>query len=149
MKTVRLSLKQHAMKKLLALFLIIFCLSCSNEDETVTLDVSNIKLIDVGQITYNYSFDATFVGDSTCECKIRTVNIKKGDSIASLDAFLKESELYINIISSPYDFDCNLDSCFTVHDLYFDLNLLNQKEYYVTLSINNGIVENGNPHEFN
>ncbi|WP_297101559.1 hypothetical protein [uncultured Draconibacterium sp.] len=137
------------MKKLLALFLFIFSLSCSNEDETVTLDVSSIKLMDVGQITYDYSFDATFVGDSTCECKIRTINIKKGDTIASLDAFVKGSELFIDIISSPYDFDCNLDSCLTVHDLYFNLNLLNQKEYYVTLSINNGIVENGNLHEFN
>lgn len=134
------------MKIFLLSLLLIICISCAKEVETVTLVVSNIRLIDVGQISHNYSFDAVIVGDSTCECKIRTVNIKKGDSIASLNAFVKGNELHIDIISSPYDFSCMEDSCFTVHDLYFDLNLINQKEYYVTPSINNGVSESGHPY---
>lgn len=136
------------MKNWLLHILILFIVSCKQDDETVTFDVSNIRLIDVGQITHKFSFDATIVGDSTCECIIRTINIKKGDSIASLNAFIKGNDLHIDIVSSPYDFDCNEDSCFTVHDLYFDLNLLNQKEYDVTLSINNGCAEGGCPYDF-
>ncbi|MBK5215873.1 MAG: hypothetical protein JJE53_03670 [Candidatus Pacebacteria bacterium] len=130
---------------LLSFLLIIFSVSCTQEDETVTLDVSNIRIIDVGQIAHDYSFDAAIVGDSTCECKISTVLIKKGDSIATLSAFVKGNELHIDIISSPYDFDCNEDSCFTVHDIYFNLNLVNQKEYYVTPMINGSDSERGNP----
>ncbi len=129
---------------LLSLLLIGISVSCKKEVETVNLEVSNIRLVDVGQVNdYNYSVDAAIVGDSTCECKIRTIIIKKGDSIASLNAYTKDNELHIDITSSPFDFDCNEDSCFTYHDLYFNLNLVNKKEYYVNPWINNGNSEQG------
>lgn len=125
--------------------LLLLIVSCNKEEEIVPLHVSSIRLIDAGQITHNYSFNAAIVGDSTCECKISTVLIKKGDSIATISAFVQGKELHIDITSSPYDFDCNEDSCFTVHDVYFNLNLVNQKEYYVTPMINNSDSEKGNP----
>jgi hypothetical protein len=122
---------------LLSFLLIVLITSCKeNEEDTTSLDVSNINLIDVGHGTSGFDFEAHSVGDSLCECMIRVRNIKKGDSIATFNALLKGNDLTIDIVSSPYDFECNDDSCFTVHELYFNLNIV-PKEYSIFLNVNN------------
>lgn len=74
MSAIRGRLVQNEAKSLknwLLLLFVFLVISFNQEDEIATLDVSNIRLTDIGQITYNFSFDATIVGDSICECTIK------------------------------------------------------------------------------
>jgi len=122
--------------KYVVIFFIVFLMGCNEkEDQPVSLIVRNIELDDIGRIPYNFQFDAVSEEDHIVKCRIRTLYIKKNDRIKSIDALNKEKALVINIISYPYDFNC--DTCLTVHDLYFELIGLKQQKYDINISINN------------
>ncbi|MDR0614044.1 MAG: hypothetical protein LBG45_11395 [Dysgonamonadaceae bacterium] len=123
------------MKNLLLLF-ILFVSSCNNDDELMPLHITDIQLTDVGQIHYEFSFDAAPGENGTQKCTVKTLNIKKNDTIKYIDGFIQGEKINIDIVSAPYDFDCNEDSCFTVHNVSFGLNGLKTKEYNINIRVN-------------
>lgn len=134
------------MKHWLIILSLLLLGSCVEEEEIITLDVSQIKLVDRGRISHQFSFEGEIVGDSITAVRIRTMMIKKGDSINYINASLTGKDLRIDIASTPYDFYCNEDTCFTVHDVYFNLNLAKIEKYDIDLRINNGVAERGIPY---
>lgn len=128
------------MKKILFILSICFFISCcENEDEITYLDISDVEFIDLGKIPFESSFIAIPNRNGFQECTIRTIGIKKNDNLRSAKAYIKtkSNKLYIDIDSSPHDFDCISDSCFTVHDIKFNLYGQRSKEYTIIIGINN------------
>ncbi len=125
------------MKKLTVILLIVFLTGCDKDNERrKDLKVEDINLIDIGRgETAENKFEKNLVGD-TLHCKIRTLYIKKNDTIAYINAFIEKNVLNISAVSSPYDFDCNADSCFTIHDLSFKVIGVNKNNYPINIWIN-------------
>ncbi len=132
------------MKSLLLFLMVLFLVSCDNDDERIPLNITDIQLTDMGQIHYEFNFDAAPGENGIQKCIIRTVNIKKNDSIKFIEGFVQGNKINIDIVSSPYDFDCDLDTCLTVHDLRFNLNGLKAKEYNLNIWVNYSHVYNSN-----
>ena len=62
---------------LLSFLLIVLITSCKeNEEDTTSLDVSNINLIDVGHGTSGFDFEAHSVGDSSRHLQRKTPHIR-------------------------------------------------------------------------
>ncbi|GHT60769.1 hypothetical protein AGMMS50239_10350 [Bacteroidia bacterium] len=111
--------------------------SCSDDDEEkIHLEVADIHLKDIGRISAKFEFDITSICDSVKKCTMRTHAIKKNDSIKSIEASIQGNNLNIDVISYPFDFDCADDSCFTVHDISFNLVGINKGSYNVCARIN-------------
>jgi hypothetical protein len=108
----------------LIIMAVFFFASCDDHVKRIDFEIGNVKLIDVGKVDRNFKFESLYSND-TLTCKIHTISIKKNDTIASIKAFYEDKFLNIVVFSSPYYFDCNADSCFTMHDLKFDLIGLN------------------------
>lgn len=125
------------MKIVTILFTLLFLNLCSKEEEKVNLKVSDIYLDDIGRTPpTDFKFDIESISDNVQKCSIRTRSIKKNDTIQSIEAFIIDNNLNIDVISSPYDFDCRDDSCFTAHNLSFNLNNFNVGSYNITIRIN-------------
>ena len=123
--------------------------SCDKEEnEKIQLNITNVELIDVGKIHYEFNFQSVLkenINDNNVyKCIIRTLDITKGDSIKSIDAYIKGDELTIYVNSYPnnffdcFDESCNCfdETCFTVHDLSFYLYGLKQQKYKMTIYVN-------------
>jgi len=123
---------------LILIFGILFLVSsCSKkEDEKVNIKVTDIELKDMGRIPYEFIFDIKSINDSIKQCTIRTRVIHKNDTIQSIEVFVQKNNLNIDVISSPFDFDCSDDSCFTVHDVNFNLINIDKGFYNVCTRVN-------------
>jgi hypothetical protein len=124
------------MRKLAFIFMIFSLIACKKEDVKIPLKIENIQVIDMGHLQEKYAFTASFKNDSVCACTLRTIYIKVGDTLESMDAWVKGDLLTIDVNSLPYDFDCNVDSCFTIHDVKFDLKGLEHRSYTVDIGVN-------------
>ncbi|MCL1938777.1 MAG: hypothetical protein FWF52_10320 [Candidatus Azobacteroides sp.] len=113
--------------------------SCSNDngkEEKIYLEVTDITLKDIGKKPSEFEFDIESINDSIQKCIMRTRAIKKNDNVESIKAFIQGKNLNIDVISYPYDFECDNDSCFTVHDVSFNLIGLNKGYYNVYTRVN-------------
>jgi hypothetical protein len=123
--------------------MIVFLSGCNKHhhvDKRIYYEVADLQLTDVGLIpSKKFEFESSLNKDSLF-CRIRTRNIKKNDTIASAQAYTEDDILIVYILSSPYDFDCNEDSCMSVHDLTFTIIGINKGEYTAQLYINSGVV---------
>lgn len=116
--------------------------SCHHDDEReIYLDVADIGLVDIGRIPYEFEFSTETINDNAQRCKIRTRLIKKNDQIKSIKAVVKGNDLTIDVISYPFDFECNEDSCFTVHEVNFDLIGIKKGTYNVLTRINHSEIK--------
>jgi len=125
--------------------LCLLLLSCDNEDEKRSLNVTNIKLEDIGRVPFEYSFNAASKGNETFECAVKTIHISRNDTIKYIDASITNNTITLYIVSSPHDFDCDGDSCRSIHNLSFDLFPLKQKQYKFDIFINNVMLEQPAP----
>lgn len=127
--------------KILFFTFIIFCfMSCDKDDEKIYLNVTDIELIDIGQVNSDLEFNAVPVKNGLQRCRIKTIGIKKENSIETLTACIQGKDLKINVVATPHDFDCNDESCLTMHELFFNLELPKESgEYNVILRINGGV----------
>lgn len=126
----------------------IIMLSCSNrdEDETVTYKTVDVNMIDLGKISTDFSFDINQnVISDDFRCNLKTNVIRSGDVIDTIMVVSVGKELKMNIITSPNDFSCNEPSCFSVHELNFNIVGLKKGKYNVIIGINNGY---GKPFDF-
>jgi len=128
--------KKHLMKKQLLILLILFLSSCTDEDEKILLNISDIQLNDIGIVHCEFNFDAIPSENSIQKCMVRTGNVKKNDNIKYINGFIQGNKILIDIVSFPYDFDCNDDSCFTVHEVLFNLNNVNSTSYNIDVRVN-------------
>lgn len=122
------------------LVLAISLLGCSDneKDETLSYEVIDIDIVDLGKITTDLKFDIYQENNSdTIICHLTTNVIKTGDVVKSIHAMTFGRTFKININTSPNDFSCNDSSCFSIHDLKFNIIGLNKGNYNVTLGINN------------
>lgn len=131
------------MKKIYYLLFFVLSLalpSCNNEDveEALTHKTANANMLDLGTIPTEFSFDIITNNNSdTYKCKIRINIIKTGDTIDTIMFFSSGKELKINIITTPNDFSCNEPSCYSAHELNFDVIGLKKGNFNVNLGINN------------
>ncbi|MEG2600060.1 MAG: hypothetical protein RSA66_11375 [Muribaculaceae bacterium] len=117
------------------LFFVSSCNKNKDEDEKIHLESTLIDLIDIGRIKpYEFRFDLKIINDKICQCKIRTRHMTKDDEIESINAILQGNNLNIDIISYPFDWDCN--DCFTAHDITFNLIGINKGKYNISVKIN-------------
>ncbi len=126
------------MKKLIIILLTFVFISCNDDNEKIILNVSDIKLTDVGQVHYEFNFEATYLNDNIQKCYVRTNLIKKNDTIKYIEALVQGNNLNINIVSSPYDFDCNSEECLSIHDVEFNLIGLEKGNYVIDVGVNHG-----------
>ena len=121
----------------LILLFLFFVSSCSKkEDEKIYLKISDVVLNDIGRISSNFKFDIMPINDSIKRCTIITRAIQKNDSIKSIEAFIQGNDLNISVISYPNNFDCDDDSCYTVHELSFNVICINKGNYDVYSIVN-------------
>jgi hypothetical protein len=119
---------------IVTLFLVDSCYH--DEEEKVYLEVADSNLKDIGRISSEFEFDIKSINDTVKKCTMRTRAIKKNDNIESIKVFIQGKNLNIDVISYPFDFDCADDSCFTVHDVSFNLIGINKGSYNVCTRVN-------------
>ncbi|MFV0310342.1 MAG: hypothetical protein ACK5KN_01685 [Dysgonomonas sp.] len=130
----------------LALSMIMLSCGSGNEDETVIYKTVDINMIDLGKISTDLSFDISQgISSDIHSCCLRTKLIRSGDVIDTIMVASAGKDLKISIITSPNDFTCSESSCFTVHELKFNIVGLKKGKYNIDLGINNGY---GKPFEF-
>lgn len=121
------------------LFVLLVASSCGKDDYVtpVPVPVSDAMLVDLGQVNVGVNFSMSKINDRIL-CTFNTKGIKKGDTISYVSVDEAKRKLIFNVNSSPYDFDCNSDSCFTAHQvsLYID-QVLNKGSYSVEVYVNN------------
>lgn len=126
---------------LFLLTLFIISVSCS-KDENVTstsIPLHNPQLIDLGQIKIEKNFRLE-KENSFYYCGFNVKTIKKNDTIYRLALEQENRKLTFNITTSPNDFDCVDDSCFTEHKVSFYIDHAFQKGLYdIEIYINNGL----------
>ena len=115
----RFYFKIKHMRKVILLFLIFSVFGCDEEEHSIILDVENASLVPVGQVHYEFSFE-TKARKDTLQCCIVTNGIRKNDTIKSITASVLKNSLTVYIDTSPNDF-CLEESCWLVHNVYFDL----------------------------
>lgn len=125
-------------KKSLILLMILFILSCSkDEEESYQVRVINEKLTPIEFENFNsdISIEAKLKGD-TLKCKVVTIYINKNDTLKRITSKSKKNVLNIKIETDPNPV-CLEDSCWTVHEVSFDLLQMKIENYNVLVGINN------------
>lgn len=140
------------MKKISYFLLLILSIgiwSCDNNEksEIITYKTTNVSITDLGKISTNPIFEINYNDSADASsCSIRTNLIKSGDNIDTITVVFTENILNMNIISTPNDQSCNEPSCFSIHDVKFDIIGLKKGNYKVNMVINNVY---GKPFEYN
>ena len=133
------------MKNLFFILIILFLTGCSNDNEKrLNFDVKDIQLTNLEGISSDFEFESSLNGNNL-NCRIKTKHIKKDDSINSIYAYIENKVLTIYIFSTPNDFDCITNDCFTVHDLKFTIIGIKKGEYPVNIYVNS---VNTNPNHY-
>ncbi len=115
--------------------------SCATEEDIVftNIPLHNSQLIDLGKIKIDKNFSLK-KDNSFYYCEFNVKTIKKNDTIYSLKLEQQGHKLTFNITTSPNDFDCIDDTCFTAHKVSFYIEHEFQKGLYdVEVYINNGL----------
>ncbi|MDR2118449.1 MAG: hypothetical protein LBP25_02785 [Tannerellaceae bacterium] len=129
------------MKKMFVILTVVFLTGCNRQhvEKRVYYEVTDVRLTDMGRVSSKFEFDSSLNKDSLY-CRIITRSIKKNDTLSTVQAYTEDDILTVYILSSPYDFDCNTDSCMSVHEVRFTVIGINKGDYTAHLSVNNGVV---------
>ncbi|MDU1904688.1 MAG: hypothetical protein E6772_07885 [Dysgonomonas sp.] len=140
-------MKRQTFSFLLILLVTLFLNACNDNDKEEireALMASNARLVDLGQVNYEQDFKMERK-DSVIRCEFKTKLIKKNDTIQEVRVWQMGKRLNLHVTSSPNDFDCTDDSCFTAHLVIFEIDKnLPTGTYNIDLGVNNGYNKESN-----
>lgn len=114
--------------------------SCNNSDDITKtpLTINEVSFIDTGQTKPIYDFSIQ-VQENSSSIEIKTPEIRKDDELKKVTATIdSNNKIEIQIVTSPNDFECTENICFSNHTITLNIKeLLHKGKYEINLGINN------------
>lgn len=98
------------------------------------LGISEVCFEDVGTGDNNSTFELVPISGNLQRCTLTIPVAKKNDTIKSIEAFTQGEDLFIDIITSPYDWGGELP--FTGYEVSFNVGGIQKGAYKVWIEAN-------------
>lgn len=130
-------MKSYLIATSITLLLISSCAKTIIIEEPTHFEVSETDLKDIGNENAKFIFEITKIDSSTQRCTFTAPVVTKNDTIKTIEAFVKEKDLFINIITSPFDWDCLNGDCYSWHEISFNMKDMKKGTFKVQINVNN------------